>query len=303
MAAPSATPADRIAASLTGPERVISTIFRVLALTFGAVGLIFLIFPDGTVRVINAGGALLRIFPPAPPSELRFWLSLGVSYMALVTILAALIQADPRRYRHLMPVLAAGKFCSSFTCLLFFLLSRPAFLYLLNFLVDGSITVLVLGCYAYSVGIEAAATPHLSPANRRILDAVLDTLAPSTDLRPGSRAQLGDDLIVYFRRLHPQGLLGLTLLLQGLEYAPYAFGPRRARFSRLSPEHRAACLAGFEHSRWTVRRQLFASLKLVVMLHVFGYADVQATLGYDGAYLRDKLLAGPNAEYHRLRFP
>src|SRR5262249_26859282 len=89
-------------------EPAIVLIFRALAVTFGVVGALFLLFPDGTVRFINACGALFAVFPPAPASDLRFWLSLGVSYMALVTILAALIQRDPARYHHLMPVLAAG---------------------------------------------------------------------------------------------------------------------------------------------------------------------------------------------------
>jgi len=136
---------------------MIRGIFQLLAISFGIVGALFLLFPDATIRLANATGSLFRIFPPAPPSELRFWLSLGVSYMALVTILAALIQRDPTRYRHLMPVLAAGKFCSSFTSLLFFVLSSPTFLYLLTFLVDGSITLIVLGCYRWTA--LAAETP------------------------------------------------------------------------------------------------------------------------------------------------
>jgi len=144
MAAPSS-----FAPSAVSGERMIRAIFQLLAISFGAAGTVFLLFPDATVQAANVTGSLFGAFSPAPPSQLRFWLSLGVSYMALVTILAVLIQRDPTRYRHLMPVLAAGKFCSSSTSLLFFVFSSPTFLYLLTFLVDGSITLTVLGCYRW----------------------------------------------------------------------------------------------------------------------------------------------------------
>ncbi len=289
--------------SPSASDRVISFIFRMLAWTFGVVGGLFLLFPDGTVRVINATGALFRLFPPAPESALRFWLSLGVSYMALVTILAAMIQKDPRRHRHLMPVLAAGKFCSSFTCLLFFVLSSPTFLYLLNFLVDGSITLLVLGCYAW-IGLEdPSSQERFAERAALILDAVVDTLMPSGGAfaAGGAQTPLASDLWEYFRRLHGQGVAGLALLLQAIEYGPYVFGPKRTRFSRLSPDDRERYLAAFEGSRFAPRRQIIASLKLIAMLHFYDYPEVQDAVGYDGTYLRSKLLAGPNAAYHRAR--
>jgi hypothetical protein len=286
-------------------ERTIAFIFRALAITFAVVGVLFLVFPDGTVRVINATGTLFRIFPPAPPSELRFWLSLGVSYMALVTILAALIQKDPIRYQHLMPVLAAGKFCSSFTCLLFFIFSSPTFLYLLNFLVDGSITVLVLGCYTWtSLAAQSSHRDGLVGPEAAILEAVVDTLVPIDGAFPlgGAQTPLGRDLTDYCAALNVHGLLGFALLLRTLDYGPYLFGPRRTRFTRLSVREREQYLAGFEKSRIGVRRQLIASLKLIAFLHFYDYPQAQQAVGYDGTYLRQKLLAGPNAAYHRARY-
>jgi hypothetical protein len=293
----------------TGPDspstaglRAISVIFRLLAISFAVVGMLFLLFPDGTVRVINAAGALFRIFPPAPPSALRFWLSLGVSYMALVTVMAVLIQRDPRRYRDLMPVLAVGKFCSSFTCLLFFLFSSPTFLYLLNFLVDGSITLLVLGCYAAMGLVEAPSRgEQWAGASAPILDAMLDTLMPATGgFAIGARqTPVAHDLWQYSRQLHALGPFGLAVLLRGLEFGPYLFGPRPTRFTHLSAEDRERYLRGFERSRFAVRRQVIANLKLIAMLHFYDYPDVQRAIGYDGMYLRDKLLAGPNAAQHR----
>ncbi len=283
---------------------LIRTIFRLLAISFGIVGAIFLVFPDGTVRTINAAGSIFRVFPPAPPSQLRFWLSLGVSYMALVTILAAMIQRDPVRHRDLMPILAAGKFCSSFTCLLFFLFSSPTFLYLLNFLVDGSITLIVLGCYAWTaLNTDSAGDERWLARRAQTLNALIETMLPAGGaFNVGGRdTALAEDLSGYFRHLHPRGALGLALLLTGMEFAPYVFGPRRTRFTRLTVPERERFLSGFEQSRLAPRRQLFASLKLVTTMHFYGYAAVQGSIGFDREYLRRKLLAGPNAPHHQAR--
>ena len=286
-------------------DRMVRLIFRLLAVTFGVVGAIFLLFPNGTVRAINATGSIFRVFPPAPESDLRFWLSLGVSYMALVTVLAVLIQKDPTRYRHLMPVLAVGKFSSSFTSLLFFVFTSPTFLYLSNFLVDGSITLLVLGCYAWTGVVSQSSANEARWVERSapVLDALIETLFPSGGAfeAGGQATPLARDLSQYFQELHTHGLLGLGLLLRTLEYGPYVFGPRRTRFSRLSAEERERYLGDFERSRLTVRRQLITSLKLIGTLHFYNYPEVQEAVGYDGRYVREKLLAGPNAADHRAR--
>lgn len=289
---------------VTPSEPAISMIFRLLAISFAVVGFIFLSVPDGTVRFINAVGQIFGVFQPAPESALRFWLSLGFSYMALVTVLAGLIQSDPRGYRHLMPVLAIGKFCSSFTCLLFFVFSSPAFLYFVNFLVDGSITLLVLGCYAWlGMAEEPASADRFVAGTKPILDAVIGTLLPDGGVFKlgGRETSLERDLWQYFAEMHGRGPLALALLLRGLDYGPYVFGPRPARFTRLSVPERERYLAGFERSRFAVRRQLLASLKLIAMLHFYDYPEVQRAVGYDGVYLREKLLAGPNAAHHRRR--
>src|SRR5262245_13093804 len=131
----------------TLPDRPLRLLFTAFAAAFAGTGFLFFCFPDGTIRTLNAVGGLVG-FPPAPASELRFWLSLAVAYMVLVTLLAAAIARDPRGRAHLMPILAAGKATSSLTCLGYFVASQPAFVYLLNALVDGSLTLIVLGAWA-----------------------------------------------------------------------------------------------------------------------------------------------------------
>jgi len=122
-------------------------IMRVLAASFAIVGLLFLFAPDGVLAFGDALGARLGAFAPAPPTGAKLWLSLGVSYMVLVTALAYLASRDVRANRGLMLLLAFGKASSSLTSLAFFLSDSPVFIYLLNSAVDGLLALLVLGCW------------------------------------------------------------------------------------------------------------------------------------------------------------
>lgn len=286
-------------------EKIVARIHLLLSWTFAVVGLIFLLAPNGTVRFINSVGAVFRVFPPAPESELRFWLSLSFGYMVMVTILAARVAANPHRHRSFMLVLAAGKAASSATCVLFFVFSRPAFLYLLNALVDGSIVLIVIGCYVWLGAVEQASRRRVRPSGRvaELLHQVADTFVPAGGAFEAGAPTLRLDAAVwqYFGQLHPLGTVGLTLILYVIEYAPYVFGPRRRRFSRLRAADRAVALEGWETSRLPLRRQLFNGLKLAVTLHAYDEPEACTAIGYDGRYLRDKLLAGPNAELHRAR--
>src|SRR6059058_6289282 len=154
-------------------DRLLRLLFTTLAAAFAVTGLLFFCFPNATVGTLNAAGRPLGL-PPAPASPLRFWLSLAVAYMMLVTLLAAAIARDPRGRAHLMPILAAGKATSSLTCLGYFLGSQPAFVYLLNALVDGSLTLLVLGAWAVVWATSEEAAAH----DRELLRIVLDALVP-----------------------------------------------------------------------------------------------------------------------------
>jgi hypothetical protein len=279
------------------PDRSLRLLFALLAAAFAVTGLTFLCFPDATVRVMNAAGLALGL-PPAPPSALRFWLSLAVAYMVLVTLLAAAIARDPRGRAHLMPILAAGKATSSLTCLGYFVASTPAFLYLANALVDGALACLVLGAWAavWATGTEAAAR------DAALLHAVLGALVPRGGAFPAGAADTDLDAVLarYFARLHPLGPVGLRLLLRAIEWGTVVFEWTRP-LSRLDPEARERALAGWETSRLAVRRQLLASLKLLALMHFYERPEVWSGIGYDDAYLRRKLLAGPNAAHHAAR--
>src|SRR5207248_2180577 len=154
-------------------DRPLRLVFRSLAIAFGTTGLVFFLFPDGTIRFLDAVGRPLG-FSDAPVSALRFWLSLAVAYMVLVTLLAAAIARDPRGRAHLMPILAAGKATSSLTCLGYFVGSSSAFVYLLNALVDGSLALIVLVAW----GVVGLTDDAHAARDGALLRAVLDALVP-----------------------------------------------------------------------------------------------------------------------------
>src|SRR5438067_5952188 len=181
-------------------DRALRVLFAGLAAVFAATGLLFLCFPDATIATLNAAGRPFG-FPPAPPSPLRFWLSLGLAYMMLVTLLAAAIARDPRGRAHLMPILAAGKATSSLTCAGYFVASSPAFIYLANALVDGTLALTSLGAYV----LVLASSETGAARDRELLKAILDTLVPRGGAFPIGAADtnLDETLARYFARLHP----------------------------------------------------------------------------------------------------
>ena len=201
-------------------------------------------------------------------------------------------------FASLMPILAAGKATSSLTCVGYFVASMPAFVYLLNALVDGSIAVTVLGAWA----VVTMSGEQARARNEELLRAVLDALVPRGGAFPIGAADTDLDGAVggYFERLHPLGPVGLGFLLHALEYGTVVF-ERTRPFSQLDPAARERALAAWESSRLGLRRQLIASLKLVGLLHFYERRETWDGIGYDDAHLRRKLLGGPNAAHHAAR--
>ena len=64
--------------------------------------------------------------------------------MVVITAICVIAQADVVRYRPLLLALAAGKAASSLTALIFYLFDDDVFIYLLNFIVDGSLVCVSL---------------------------------------------------------------------------------------------------------------------------------------------------------------
>lgn len=142
-------------------ERVVVAGLRLLAASFALVGLLFIVAPDGVLGALDDVGDWLPLgeFTPAPETAEQLWLALGFAYMTVIAGICLVVQADVVRYRPLLLVLAAGKAASSLAALGFYLFDSDVFAYLLNFLVDGSLVVIVLCLWALAGRVGEPAAP------------------------------------------------------------------------------------------------------------------------------------------------
>jgi hypothetical protein len=129
---------------------------RLLALSFAVVGLLFIAVPSGVLNVISDLGDAIGSFPRAPHTQEDLWLALAFAYMVVITGICVVAQADVVRYRPLLLVLAVGKTASSLGSLGFFLFDDDVFIYLLNFLVDGSLALLALWLWSLAGRVDRA---------------------------------------------------------------------------------------------------------------------------------------------------
>jgi nitric oxide reductase large subunit len=146
---------------MQGPaaERFVVTSLRLLALSFAVVGLLFIAVPSGVLDVISDLGNWIGSFPRAPHTQEDLWLALAFAYMVVITGICLVAQADVVRYRPLLLVLAAGKTASSLGSLAFYLIDEHVFIYLLNFLVDGSLVFVALWLWALAGRVGRPADP------------------------------------------------------------------------------------------------------------------------------------------------
>ncbi|MDX6589140.1 MAG: hypothetical protein QOI84_414, partial [Solirubrobacterales bacterium] len=142
---------------MQGPaaERFVVANLRLLAASFAVVGILFIAVPSGVLDVISDVGEWFGNETRAPHTQEQLWLALAFAYMVVITGICLVAQSDVVRYRPLLLVLAAGKTASSLGSLAFFLIDENVFIYLLNFLVDGSLVGIVLYLHSLSGRIGA----------------------------------------------------------------------------------------------------------------------------------------------------
>jgi hypothetical protein len=142
-------------------ERVVVLSLRLLAAGFAAVGLLFIITPDGVLGALDDLGDWLPLweFAPAPETAQQLWLALGFAYMTVIAGICLVAQADVVRYRPLLLVLAAGKLASSLAALGFYAFEANVFAYLVNFLVDGALVGVALLLWSLSGRVAEPAAP------------------------------------------------------------------------------------------------------------------------------------------------
>jgi hypothetical protein len=146
---------------MQGPraERFVVFNLRLLAISFAAVGILFIAVPSGVLDVISDVGEWFGFDDRAPHTQEYLWLALSFAYMGVITGICLVAQADVVRYRPLMLVLAAGKTASSLGSLAFFVIQDQVFIYLLNFLVDGFLALLALWLWVLAGRVGRPAAP------------------------------------------------------------------------------------------------------------------------------------------------
>lgn len=130
-------------------ERIqkISIVLWGLTIGLAITGLIFLLAPGWLIALFNQIGEKLGYFESLPPSpQFSQWNILSFAYMVLVSTLSGLAAWNPDESRLVLLLLIVGKITSSLLALVFFLVDRPALIYLTTFLTDGGIAVLALVC-------------------------------------------------------------------------------------------------------------------------------------------------------------
>jgi hypothetical protein len=139
-------------------EQTVVWTMRQLALGFAVVGILFIATPDGVIHTIDDLGDQLGSFTRGPASQEKLWVALAFAYMTVITGIAIVVSLDPVRFRPMLLVLAAGKAASSLAAGAYFVWSDDVFIYLLNFIVDGVLVGVALGCWVLA-GRAAARAP------------------------------------------------------------------------------------------------------------------------------------------------
>lgn len=128
------------------PRPLIWIAIRILALAaligFLIVGSLFALSPESFT-----GGPIT--------SESALWHSLTLAFMATVTLLAAMVLYNPKRYWHALLPIAVGKATSSISSLYWHTKFNTQFLYT-NTIVDGGIAAISIILFLYLLYIRAS---------------------------------------------------------------------------------------------------------------------------------------------------
>lgn len=116
-----------------------------LAIIFAAVGILFVVAPDGVLRFFDSLSPALSL-PQMPLMGYGFYLILAGAYMYVVTVLAFMMYRLPRN-GYFPLLLVHAKLASSVLSIVLFLFQSRYLIYAANFLVDGTIGVVILAVY------------------------------------------------------------------------------------------------------------------------------------------------------------
>lgn len=149
---------------------------------------------------------------------------------------------------------------------------------------------LSIGCAPDDVARAPADLRVLDPDEWVLLDVVADTFIPrggafelgarDVDLARRIDAFLADESAAVRR--------GLSSALLVVEWGSPLVSGRMARFSRLDPDERAACIDALCRSRIGLLRDVYAGLKQLCIFTFYAIDAVWPAVGYDGPWLGRK---------------
>ena len=155
------------------------------------------------------------------------------------------------------------------------------------------IVITVMGVMGLGLAVQGVAlgyprsrlrTRVLSAKEQAIISACADALFPPAGPIPvsGTEAGLVSYMDGYLVRAPRGSRTLIRLLFRLVEHGPWIWGPRRARFTRLSPEEQRAALARMAGSPIYFRRVAFVSLRMMLTMGYFAHAGVQRAIGIPG---------------------
>jgi hypothetical protein len=153
---------------------------------------------------------------------------------------------------------------------------------------------LAVGCAPGDAARAPADLQVLDPGEWALLDVVADTLVPrggafelgarDVDLARRIDAFLADESAAVQR--------GFSSALRLVEWGSPPVSGRAARFSRLGPDDRAACIEALCHSRIGLLRDVYFGLKQLCFFTFYAVDAVWPALGYDGPWVDRKQVGG-----------
>jgi hypothetical protein len=124
-------------------------------------------------------------------------------------------------------------------------------------------------------------TRVLSAKEQAIVASCADALFPAGGPIPISGTEAGVvEYVALFVERTPRATRALMrMLFRFVEHSTWLFGPRRARFSRLSVAERIAALSAMAESRFYFRRVSFLSLRTMLSMGYLANEEVARAIG------------------------
>lgn len=139
-----------------------------------------------------------------------------------------------------------------------------------------------------AAGREAASPGFFSATEREILTQIVERMVDSGDPRaPRVRdTRTVETIDALCSTLDPSITQPLPVLLRAVDWAPFVFDLRFARFTTMDAPDQDASIDGWMRSRFALRRQAFLALRNLAFIGYYSQEETWPLIGYSGPLLR-----------------